>query len=117
MPADPSWKASAWRTASSSSMTWTMDLSGGIAEILPARGPYGEPKDRSAGGTGLHRDLSAVGLDNSAADRQADTHAVALVGDEGLEELRHQFRRDSRAGVDHADGDHVVVAGRRRRHG
>src|SRR5499427_4272439 len=110
MPADPSWKASAWRTASSSSMTWTMDLSGGIAEILPGGGPYREPKDRSAGGIGLHRDVSAVGLDNGAADRQADTHAVALVGDEGLEELRHQFRRDPGAGVGHADGDHIVVA-------
>src|SRR5215467_12703659 len=111
IPADPSWKASAWRTASSSSMTWTMDLLAGIAEILPARGPYGEPKDRPTGGIGLHRDLSAVGLDNGAADRQADTHAVALVGDKGLEELRHQFLRDPGPGVGNADGDHVVVAG------
>src|SRR6516162_9029951 len=111
MPADPSWKASAWRTASSSSITWTMDLSGGIARILSARGPQREAKDRSTAGIGLHRDLSAVGLDNGAADRQADTHAVALVGDKGLEELRHQFRRDPGAGVGHADGNHVVVAG------
>src|SRR5262249_24827357 len=87
MPADPSWKASAWRTASSSSITWTMDLSGGIAEILPGRGPQREAKDRSTAGIGFHCDLSTVGLDNGAADRQADTHAVALVGDEGLEEL------------------------------
>src|SRR5260221_2659761 len=111
MPADPNWKASAWRTASSSSITWTMDLSGGIAEILPPRGPQREAKDRPAAGIGLHRDLSTVGLDNGAADRQADTHAVALVGDKGLEELRHQFRRDPGAGVGHADGDHIVVAG------
>src|SRR6516162_2531288 len=110
-PADPSWKASAWRTASSSSITWTMGLSGGIVEILPGRGPYGEPKDRSAGGIGLHRDLPAVRLDNGAADRQADTHSLALVGDKGLEELRHQFRRDPGSGVAHADDDHVVVAG------
>src|SRR5262245_38337930 len=111
IPADPSWKASASRTASSSSMTWTLDLSGGIAEILPARGPYGEPKDRSAAGIGLHRDLPAVGLDNGAADRQADTHAVALVGDKGLEELRHQLRRDPGPRVGHADGYHIVVTG------
>src|SRR6516164_8512347 len=109
MPADPSWKASASRTASSSSITWMMDLSGGIARLLSARGPQREAKDRSTAGIGLHRDLSAVGLDNGAADRQADAHAVALVGDKGLEELRHQFLRDSRAGVGHADGDHVVV--------
>src|SRR6516225_8011189 len=87
MPADPSWKASASRTASSSSITWTMDLSDAIARLLPPRGPYGEAKDRSTARIGLHRDLSAVGLDNGAADRQADTHAVALVGDEWLEEL------------------------------
>src|SRR6516165_3951905 len=111
MPADPSWNASAWRTASSSSITWTMDLSGGIAEILPVRGPQREAKDRSTAGIGFHGDLSTVGLDNGAADRQADTHAMALVGDEGLEELRHQFRRDPGPGVGHADRDHIVIAG------
>src|SRR5215471_5791072 len=110
MPAEPSWKASASRTASSSSITWTMDWSGGIAGILPARGPQRETKDRSTAGIGLHRDLSAVGLDDGAADRQADTHAVALVGDKGLEELRRQFRRDPGSRVGHADGDHVVLA-------
>src|SRR5262249_37216648 len=126
MPADPSWKASASRTASSSSITWTMDLSAGIARILSGRGSQREAKDRSTARVGLHRDLSAVGHDNCAADRQADTHAVSLVGHKGLEELRHQFRRDPGAGVGHADGNHVVVAGcggddefasLRRRHG
>src|SRR6516164_9645685 len=111
IPAEPSWKASASRTASSSSMTWTMGLSDGIAEVLLGRGPQREAKDRSAVGIGLHNDLSAVGLDNGAADRQADTHAVALVGDKGLEELRHQFLRDPGPRVGNADGDHVVVAG------
>jgi hypothetical protein len=38
MPADPSWKASARRTASSSSITWTTNLSAGIAELLPGEG-------------------------------------------------------------------------------
>src|SRR6516225_7848674 len=111
MPTDPSWKASAWRTASSSSITWTMDLSGGIAGILRGRGPQREAKDRPTAGIGLHHDLSTMGLDNGAADRQADTHAVSLVGNKGLEELRHQFRRDPGSRVGHADGDHIVVAG------
>src|SRR5262249_29888817 len=111
MPAEPSWKASASRTASSSSITWTMDLSGGIAEILPARGPQCEAEDRSTARIRLHRDLSAVGLDNGAADRQADTPAAGLVGDKGLEELRRQLRRDAGAGVGHADDDHIAVAG------
>src|SRR5262249_61842644 len=99
---EPRRKASASRTASSSSITWTMDLSAGIAEILSSRGSQREAKGRSTAGIGLHRDLSTVGLDNGAADRQADTHAVALVGDKGLEELRHQLRRDSGAGVGQA---------------
>src|SRR6516164_3701744 len=110
MPADPSWKASASRTASSSSMTWTMGLSDGIAEILAGRRPQREAKNRSTRGIGLRRDLSAVSLDDGAADRQADTHAVALVGDKGLEELRHQFLRGPGPGVGHADGDHIIVA-------
>src|SRR5262249_38297840 len=92
-------------------MTWTMGLSDGIAEILPGRGPQREAKNRSTRGIGLHRDLSTVGLDNGAADRQADTHAVALVGDKGLEKLRHQVRRDPGPSVGHPDGDHLVVAG------
>src|SRR6266508_2275926 len=112
IPADPSWNVSASRTASSSSITWTIDLSDGIGEPLPGRGPQGEAKDRSAGGVGLHHDLSTVGLDNGAADRQADTHALALVGDKGLEELRSQFRCDARPGIGHADGDHIVIVGR-----
>src|SRR5262245_66019037 len=109
MPAQPSRKASASRTASSSSITWTMDLSAGIAEILSGRGSQREAKDRSTAGIGLHRDLSTVGLDNGAANRQADTHAVALVGDKGLEELQHQLRRDAGAGLRHADDDHGGV--------
>src|SRR5262249_36743486 len=111
MPREPGWKASPSRTASSSSITWTMDLSAGIAEILSGRGSQREAKDRSTAGIGLHRDLSTVGLDNGAADRQADAHAVALVGDKGLEELRHQLRGDAGASVGHADGDHIAVAG------
>ncbi len=77
----------------------------------PGRGPQREAKDRSPHGIGLHHDLAAVGFDNGAADRQTDTHAVALVGDKGLEQLRHQLRRDSGPGIGHADEDHIVVAG------
>src|SRR5215471_5079812 len=84
IPADPSWKLSTSRTASSSSITWTMGLSDGIGEILQ-RGPQREAKDRSPAGISLHRNPSAVGLDNGATDRQTDTHAMRLVGDKGLE--------------------------------
>src|SRR5262249_36236835 len=83
MPAEPSCKGGPSARAASSSITWTMDLSAGIVEILAGGGSQGEAKDRSTAGIGLHRDLPTVGLDNGAADRQADTHAVALVGDKG----------------------------------
>src|SRR5258708_17565398 len=92
MPADPNWKASAWRTASSSSITWTMDLSGGIAEILPPRGPQREAKDSPAAGIALHRDLYTVILAHGAADRQTDTPALWLVGNKWLVELLNHLR-------------------------
>src|SRR5262245_4070761 len=98
--------------ASSSSMTWTTALSDGIAEILLGHGPQRETEDRAAAGVGFHADLSAVGLDDGARDRQADAHAVALVGDERLEQLRRHFRRDPRAAVGDADRDHTVLSRR-----
>src|SRR6476660_2659242 len=110
----PRRKASDWRMASSSSMTWTTALSDGIAEILLSHGPQREAKDRPADRIGLHLDLSAVGFDNGAGDRQADAHAVSLVRYEGLEQLRRHFRCDARAGIGDADGDHTVLVGRRR---
>src|SRR5262245_15746374 len=108
MPTVPSRKASDSRMASSSSMTWTTALSDGIAEVLLGYGPQGEAKDRPAAGIGLHADLPAVGLDDGAGDRQADAHAMGLVGNEGLEQLRHDLGRDSRTGIGDADGDHPV---------
>src|SRR6266536_3240574 len=87
IPADPSWNASTSRTAWSSSMTWTMDFSAGIAGFLLRRSLHGKAKDRSTGGIRLHRDPSTVGLDNGATDGQADTHAMRLAGNERLEEL------------------------------
>src|ERR1700730_5574881 len=110
MSAVPSRKASDWRTASSSSITWTMALSDGIAQILRAYAPQREAKDGPAGRIALRTDLSAVGLYNGAGDRQAHAHAVALGGDEGLKQLRRHFRCYPAAGVRHADGDHVVVS-------
>src|SRR5262245_38562402 len=104
-------KASESRMASSSSITWTRALSDGIAEVLLCHGPQREAKDRSATRILLHGDPPAVGFDDGAGDRQADAHAMALVGDKGLEELGHHLRGNPGAGIGHADGDHVVVGG------
>src|SRR5262245_5452889 len=90
-----------------------MDLSLPIAGTLLPRSSHGKVKHRSAGRIGLHRDPSTVCLDNGAADRQANTHAMTLISDKWLEELRSQFRWDARARISYADGDHIVVGGRR----
>src|SRR5262249_25298037 len=114
MSAVPSRKASESRMAWSSSMTWTTALSDGIADVLLGHGPQREAEDRPAGGVGLRVDMAAVGLDDGAGDRQTDPHALTPVGHARLEQLRHHRRRDPRAGVGDADGDHAVLAGSRR---
>ncbi len=53
-------------------------------------------------------------LDDGARDRQADAHALTLGGDERLEQLRADLRRDAGPGIGNADLDHIV---RRRRRG
>src|SRR5262245_47034070 len=98
--------------ASSSSITWMTALSDGIAEILLGHGPQRETEDRAAAGVGFHADLSTVGLDDGARDRQADAHAVALVGDEGLAQLRRHFRCNPGAGIGDANRDHAVLSRR-----
>src|SRR5262245_52281166 len=109
MPTAPSKKESDSRMASSSSMTWTIPLSDGIADILLGHGAQREAEDRPARRVRLHPDLSAVRFDDCSGDRQTDAHAMALVGDKGLEQLSHHFRCDSRAGIGDADGNHAVL--------
>src|SRR5262245_22779058 len=114
IPADPSWKLSTSRIAWSSSITWTMGLSDRIADILPQRRPQGEAKDGPPAGIAFDRDPPAMGLDNGTTDRQTDPHPMRLLGDKGLEQLRHAFRCNTRSGISHIDGDHIIVLGRRR---
>src|SRR5262245_66675965 len=94
--------------ASSSSMTWTTPLSDGIADILLGHGAQREEEDRPAYWVGLDTNLPAMGLEDGAGDRQSDAHAVALVGDEWLKQLRRYFRWDPCAAVDAADRDHEI---------
>src|SRR5262245_19075695 len=98
--------------ASSSSMTRTTALAVGIADTLLRHGRQRGTEDGAAAGVWFHVDLPAVGLDDGARDRQADAHAVALVGDERLEQLRRHFRCDPGAAVGDADSDHAVLSRR-----
>src|SRR6476659_571837 len=111
MPTALSRKANDSRMASSSSMTCTTGLSDGIADLLLGHRPQREAKGRAAGGVGARSNLSAMGLDNGAGNRQADAHAVAFVGDEGLEQMSRYVRRNPRAGVRDADSEHTVLVG------
>src|SRR3954471_18121854 len=112
MPAALNRKANDSRMASSSSMTCTTALSDGIADLLLGHRPQREAKGRAAGGVGGRSDLSAMGLDNGAGNRQADAHAVAFVGDERLEQMSRYVRRNPRAGISDADNKHAILVGR-----
>src|SRR4029077_1680640 len=111
MPTALNRKANDSRMASSSSMTCTTGLSDGIAGLLLGHRPQREAKGRAAGGGGARSHLSAMGLDDGAGNRQADAH-VDVVGDEGLEQVRRYVRRNPRAGVRDANGEHTILVGR-----
>src|SRR6476661_8656445 len=111
MPTALSRKANDSRMASSSSMTCTTGLSDGIADLLLGHRPQREAKGRAAGGVGARSNLSTMGLDNGAGNRQADAQALAFVGDEGLEQMSRYVRRNPRAGVRDADSEHAILVG------
>src|SRR5262245_21445663 len=62
---------------------------------LVARHAQGEAEYRAAAGALVHPDLSAMGLDDGAADREPQAHALLLGGDEGLEEMRPDLGREA----------------------
>src|SRR5262245_14095525 len=92
-------------------MTCTVGISDGIADFLVAYNAQRKAKDRSSARIGLAIDLATMALDNGARDRQSDAHALGLGRDKGLKELRCHFRRYSRSGIGHADGDHAIFGG------
>src|SRR6266568_749341 len=91
-------------------MTCTTELPG-IADFLFADRAKREVENGASLRVGLEPDLSAVGLDDRPRDRQADAHALALGGDERLEQLLGDFGRDAAPGVCDADRDHVLLVG------
>src|SRR6516162_388816 len=101
-------KASDSRNASSSSMIWTVPFSDGIADLLLRHCGQREAEHRSASGIRPRRDRTTMRLHDRARDRQADAHTVAFGGDERLEKLGGDLRRDAGSGVGDGDFDHVV---------
>src|SRR5690349_11968375 len=90
-------------------MTWTTWLPG-KARLLLARHPKRETEDRAAVLARLDPDAPAMGLDDGAADRQSQPHALFLGRDEGLEEMGRHFRRQPQAGIGNADLRHGRIA-------
>src|ERR1700722_13118002 len=99
MRAVPSRKASDSRKPSSSSMMWTVPVLDGIAGLLPGHCGQREAEHRPASGIGPSHDGAAVRFHDGARDRQADPHALAFGGDERLEKLRADLRRNAGAGI------------------
>ena len=92
-----------------------MASSDGIASLLPRHSSQRESKNRAASRVRPGFDLAAMGFDNGTGNRQADTGAMGLGGDERLKQLTCHVRRDPGSGVGDADRDHPV-AGRPGRH-
>src|SRR5437868_239242 len=101
--------ASDWRTAASSSMTWTTLLfdKGRLLVLCRAQG---EAEDRAAARPGIDPDPAAMRLDDGPADRQAQSHALALGGDERLEELRGDLGSKPGSGIGDAHFDRLLAA-------
>src|SRR5687768_7877691 len=101
-PATSKMKASESRTAGSSSMTWTVPSSAMLASLPVDRGQC-EAERRAAVAVRFRPKPSAMGFDDGAGNRQADSHAAALGGDEGLKQLVGNGGADAGARVGHAD--------------
>src|SRR6266481_9156017 len=99
--------ASDWRTATSSSITWTTWLFDKRRLLEPCRA-QGEAEDRAAARPRIDPDPAAMRLDDGPADRQAQSHALALGRDERLEELRGDFGSKPGPGIGDAHFDRLV---------
>src|SRR5262245_24902224 len=97
------------RMASSSSMTWTIKASDGIADLLRADGTDRKAEDCAAIGVGFHPDSTPMSLNDRARNRQPDSHALRLGRNKRLEQLSGNLGRNAGTGVGHADHQHVVV--------
>ena len=79
------------------------------AHARTGRERQGEGEDGAAARRGVGPDAAAVGLDDRAAHREADAHALGLGGHEGCEDLG--AGEDARPVVGDRDPDGTAVAG------
>src|SRR5215217_7425660 len=115
MPAQSMRNSSEWRAASSSSITCTTG-SVGIGHLLLSHPFQREAEDGPAAFVRPGPDSPAMRLDDGPRDGQADPHAGALRGDEGLKELPGDFGADAGPGVGDADQRHAALGGRDAHH-
>src|SRR5690349_18704343 len=108
MPAVSNKNASDSRIASSSSMMW-MTASSGISLFLLRGGAQRQMENRPATGIGLHPEVATMRFHDGARYRQADTHAMPLGRDEGLEQLFGDFRRDAGTRIGDARAHEIAV--------
>src|ERR1700760_2182803 len=66
-------------------------------------------KDCSATAIGLIPQLSAMGLDDRAADRESQSHAVDFRGVEWLEEVLDNIVRQARSTICYSDLNRLVI--------
>src|SRR5262249_39054123 len=80
-----------------------------------ARQDHGEGRAMTLAGAldGVDLDAAAVLLDDAVADRQTEAGPLAdrLGGEEGVEDLAADLRRDAAAGVAERDAHRLVVGG------
>src|SRR5262245_3440899 len=106
-PTDSSSQRNDSRIARSSSTTKTIG-SGGIA--IPLRRRQQDMEGGAARRVRRDPELPAMDLDDRAADRKPEAHAVLLGREERLEEARRGALRQAAAGVAHDELDGVAVA-------
>src|ERR1700760_1792737 len=72
----------------------------------------GDAKGRAASREVFRRELSAMGLDDGACNRQAHTHALRLGGEKRLEQPLDLVERDAGTGIgDGQAGGNTVTRG------
>src|SRR5262249_17833979 len=94
--------------ARSSSTTNTVGSGGGIS--CPPRGGQRDVEGRAPRAVLRHPDQSPVGFDDRAADWKPEAEAVALGGEEGLEEPAGDGLRNADARVAHHELHGAVVS-------
>ena len=95
-------------------MIWTVPVSSGIADLLLRHGRQRKAETPCRLRDSARARCAAMRLHDGARDRQADAHAVAFGGDERLEQLRGDLRRDAGSAIGdadaHANGACVLAA-------